>query len=306
MKSLGKWWPAPALMLLSGTLLSGCTLLEGPQPEPVPTPMTKAQVPGAATGVFSPADYITKGTDLPGRYRVTNVSSGELVTIQSVNEQAGKPPILGTPEVVHIAGIITPAPGQPGWQGAVSAVQNWTVLNPKSRTVRVEQDPRFPTDFNNRRMVQIYFNGSTDATASTEYNLNRMMVRSGWAVVDLHSATSIDIQKWLNDEQYARQQRLGLWKQNIILAQRQPLPMPGGTKMKGTQRVTIQTAGAAGAPTSPAPPGAASPPAPGAPAGRPPDAPPDVPAGAPPDANARPDSGPPSAPDPNARPDTRP
>jgi endonuclease YncB( thermonuclease family) len=281
MKSQGKRWPAWALTLLSGTLLSGCTLLDAPPPEPTPAPMTKEQVPGYGTGVFSPTDYITKGSDLPGRYRVTNVSSGELVTIQSYNEQPGKPPILGTPEVVHLAGIITPAPGQPGWQGTVSAVQNWTVLNPTSRTVRVEQDPRFPTDFNNRRMVQIYFNGSRPDTAATEFNLNRMMVRSGWAVVDLHSATSIDIQKWLNDEQYARQQRLGLWKQNIVLAQRQPLPGPGGTRMRGAQRVTIQSAGSTSTTTgatSPAPPGAASPPAPGAPPSAPPGAPPAPPA----------------------------
>jgi endonuclease YncB( thermonuclease family) len=230
----------------------------------VPTPLPPPKVPIKPTKpVFTATDYITKGDPRPGVYRVTAVLSGELVTIQGVaaatppatgapaaTPAAGATPTpapqLGLPETVHLAGIITPAPNQPGWEGAVRTVLNWTALNPKDQTVEIEEDSHYPRDAQGRAMVQIYFKSTADG--ATRYNLNRMMIRSGYAVVDLYSATSIDVQKWLNDEQYARTSRLGLWKMGITLAQRIPPPMPGATAQNNGAG---QSKGGAGSPRRP-------------------------------------------------------
>jgi endonuclease YncB( thermonuclease family) len=229
-------WMVCGVVAAAG-LTGGCqsvisTVLPSPTPEPTPLapPIPKPDV-------FDPNDGITKltplndpadaGNKLPDKFRVTQVDSGELVRIQTVTKvQSGSPPkevnVYGNPDVARLAGIVAPAPGQPGWADAVKTVQSWTL----GQEVDVEQDPKFPVDLNSRRMVQIFFNGRTPKTKETRFNLNRMMVRSGYAVVDLNAATSIDVKPWLNDEQYARNKKLGLWGKGIILAGRVPLPRP--------------------------------------------------------------------------------
>jgi hypothetical protein len=74
-----------------------------------------------------------------------------------------------------------------------------------------------PIDEDRNANVQVYFTGTTEATASTRFNLNRMLVRSGWALVDLHTPTAINLQQWLNDQEYAKRARLGLWGNQATL-----------------------------------------------------------------------------------------
>ncbi|HVF09241.1 MAG TPA: thermonuclease family protein, partial [Abditibacteriaceae bacterium] len=278
-----QWCPTRQWFLIAGgvctfgvsTLVAGgCALLEAPALEPTPVPP-----PTPLPDVFDPADFIVplppdpaatklnKVGDpvLPDAFRVVRVLSGELVSIQSVDTPpapAAAPlargaapapppvpartptPIYGAPEVVRLAGILAPAPGQPGGAEAMRTIQGWTL----GQTVSVEQDSRYPTDFDQRRRVQIFFMGRMDNPATpevdegkvpTSYLLNRMMVRSGRAVVDIYSPTSFDTKGWLNDEEYARQRRLGLWGQGIILGRRPlPTPVPRARKVL-KQNVTI-------------------------------------------------------------------
>ncbi len=259
------WWPVGAALLGAALLLAagGCQseqlnqMLNVPTPPPTPTP-----APQPKPDFFDPADYTgfldatgaapMPGVKLPpGQHRVAGVTSAELLTVQSVSvDKKGRPVFGATAEAVHLAGIIAPAPGKPGWQKSVQAVQNWTVLHPKSKTVEVEVDPRFPYDLAGRHMVQIFFTGRPGPHEGKKLSLNRMLVRSGWAVVDLHSATAIDLQAWLNDERYARTKRLGLWGMGIALQQRDPVPLPKNARReKGRSNIRIESArpGAAGA-----------------------------------------------------------
>ncbi|HEX8833356.1 MAG TPA: thermonuclease family protein [Abditibacteriaceae bacterium] len=261
---LGRALPTVALAacMTPVLFLGGCDVLKGPEPEPVPTPM---KLP--TTEVFSAEDNITRGTKLPGVYRVAGITSAEVLTIQSVvATKKGTPPrdvlTYGVAEQVHLAGIITPQSGQPGWQSAVKTVTDWT--NGKI-DLEVEQDPKYPTDLSGRRMVQIYFKGRTPATSGTTYNLNRMLVRSGYAVVDVHQATSIDVQKWMYDEESARSRKdangkvtpIGLWKLGIILGQRIPAPRPTVAAAPGkpgaltTKTTTVKTSAPVAATSTP-------------------------------------------------------
>jgi endonuclease YncB( thermonuclease family) len=215
---------------------------------------------------------------MPDKFRVTRVDTGELLWIQGVDTvQLGTPPkeekVYGKADIARLAGIVTPAPGKPGFAETIKTVQNWTL----GQEVDVEQDPRFPVDLSSRRMIQIYFNGRIDRTKGIRFNLNRMMVRSGYAVVDLNAPTTIDVKPWLNDEQYARDKRLGLWGKGIILGQRKPLPTPApqgrvrgaATRNSATQstssRISVTTSGTTNTTSSTAPTGSA--PAGNAPAG---------------------------------------
>jgi endonuclease YncB( thermonuclease family) len=274
-------WGAPLL----GAMLSGCTLLQGPEPQPTPTP-----VPTPGSTVFDPNDGIVHGVKLndpgnaklPDAFQVAEVLSPELITIRSVK---GGAVVGGPPEEVRVAGIVAPLPGQPGFDQALLTVANWT-----RGEVSIEQDPKFPRDLQGRRYVQVFFKGTGGATKDQELSLNRMLVRSGYAVVDLHSPSTFTHFEpgswtWYNDEQYARQHHLGLWGQGIILAQRLPPPAPTvAADTANADNVTVQTGVQppnAPAPNAPAPnapaapnagapsPGAPNPAAPGAPPTRP-------------------------------------
>lgn len=117
---------------------------------------------------------------------------------------------------ISVAPSATPRPG---------AVGATPVAYIASQNLDVYEDPRYPIDSENRRLVQVFFksvNGSKDIPKGTSLSLNRLMVRSGWAVVDLYSPTSFDQQTWLLDEAYARERKLGLWGYGIALQQRPP------------------------------------------------------------------------------------
>lgn len=246
---------ALSIFALCGFALSGCdTILPPPEPAPVPP---KATLP--TEEVFSPTDYITHGKLLDGPRRVLSVQSGKFVTIQAVTKSGN-----ATPELVRLAGIMAPEKGQPGYELSVQTVHNW--VDGKNDLV-VEGDEFFPYDLEGHRMVQIYFTPTKGENAGKQLNLNRMMVRSGYAAVDLNQATSIDLQLWLNDETYARLHTkpdpktkdqkdkdgnplpgipapLGLWGWGIYLGQR-PTPVPRAVAPGGTSGATPGGSGSA-------------------------------------------------------------
>lgn len=94
-----------------------------------------------------------------------------------------------------------------------------------SQALDVYEDPKYPIDSENRRLVQVFFksvNATKAVPAGTLLSLGRMLIRSGWAVVDLYSPTAFDQQSWLLDESYARGRKLGLWRYGVALQQRLP------------------------------------------------------------------------------------
>ena len=223
-------------LLGSSLLLGGCGAFQTLEPEAIP-----AAVPTPLPDLFDPADGITPGLTklndnapdsalLPDAFRVARVDSGEILALQSVSSinSGGTPPKMlktyGTTDAVRLAGIVTPAPGQPGFQATVAKIQSWTL----GQEVDVEQDPRFPVDFQNRRMVQVFFTGREGKLKGQKLLLNRMLVRLGFAVVDINAPTTIDVKPWLNDESFAREKGLGLWGMGITLGQRIPLRSADG------------------------------------------------------------------------------
>lgn len=247
--------------------LAGCSTFTAPEPEPTPTPVpepkpgifdpTSYSTPGIALN--APGD-----PKLPEYFEVVQVYSGNLLAVRSVDTpaaastkksdatSASAPPTLiyGAPDFVELAGVAVPDPRDPnpsqrqGSQESISTLTSWT-RDPKThlpRKLTIQQDPRYPVEFDpiklravnatrpkpipSARRVQIFFDGGS-GDSKTQLNLNRLMIRSGYAVVDEHESTIFDTIGWLNDEEYARQNRLGLWKFGIVLNQRQPPPKPG-------------------------------------------------------------------------------
>ena len=210
-----------SMLLVPG--VSGCMFLSAPPTDPVPAPIKEP------TGwVFDPADGTTAGTALnklgdpvlPDGFTIPadKVESADMVSILSRDN--GKDGPVADP--VHLAGIIAPKKGQPGWLEANAAIINWM----SGKVVDVESDPVYPTDLDGRRMVAIKFKGAVGGPHEKDLMLlNRMLVRAGYAIVDLYSPTSFDSKTWLSDEAYARRLNLGLWKQPdtfTILQQRVP------------------------------------------------------------------------------------
>lgn len=161
---------------------------------------------------------------------------------------------------VSLAGIVLPT-NEPFRTAALNTLQTWMT----SGDLDVEQDKIYPFDLRGRARVQVFFKGRTEKTKTTRYNLNRLMVRSGFAVVDLYSPTTLDTQLWLADEQVARglatgSTPSGLWKDaNFSIAQRAPVvptptPLPTGTP--GTPMPGTTSSGPLSntAPRKPAPP----------------------------------------------------
>jgi hypothetical protein len=238
---------APLILL---PFAGGCMFIQAPAPDPTPTP-----VPEPTGVIFRPGDYNPMGqalnsasdATLPEFYRLSRIESAELVWLQGYRNNK----VFRAPNVFHLAGIVAPRPNQPGWESSVKTLNSWA----GGQNLTVYLDQKLPYDLNNHQVVNIVFKGRKGGKwADQDMSLNRMLVRSGYALVDLYSATSFDVKDWLKDEAYARLNRLGLWQiPNIFqtLQQRRPAPPKGA---KTGSKVTVTTGGA----PAPAPaPGAA-------------------------------------------------
>jgi len=262
------------------SMTSGCIFLKAPEPDqPLPAPRPLPKV------IFDPTDGTARGLKLndpatppfdpkapvaipvagapaapvlPNAFRLARAVSGDTVILQSVKKvKAGGDKIidsLGAPDVnnpVRLAGIITPALPAPGAQNSITTLFKWVA----GKDLDVDIDPKYPADTDGRRLVHIFFKGQTRTNAKGQseeplLSLNRMMVRSGFAIVDLYSPTSFDQKQWLLDEAYAREHRAGLWKTNAFPLLQQRLPSTG-TGQRSQVKVVVQApAPAPSAPTT--------------------------------------------------------
>ena len=228
-------------------------LLKAPEPAPTPTP-----VPSPTPPFFEPTAGQSRGTALnkagdpvlPNAFRIVTPTTGDTVAIQSIDTvQAGKPPkdvvTLGAPDTVKLAGIVAPTI-DPGLQGARTAISSWTA----GQDLDVDLDPKFPTDLDGNRIVHVFFKaraldskGKPARFAGQTLSLNRMLVRSGWAVVDLYSPTSFDTSQWIYDEAYARRNKLGFWRYGQVIQQRVPVKLKTGTGARSTVTIRPTTRG---------------------------------------------------------------
>lgn len=207
-RSSSRWpWFLFLLPLVAVPGIGGC--LTAPPVEPTPTP-----VPEPTGYVFNPADALPKGKDLnsaddatiPAFFHLAQIVSGDVIYVQGIRD--GK--FVGDKLLVHLAGIVAPEQGQPGWQSSVQTLTNWAA----GQELTVSQDPKYPYDIYERPLVNITFKGRKGSPYENQpMSLNRMMVRSGYALVDLYSATSFTESKdWLKDEAHAKAHKFGLWK----------------------------------------------------------------------------------------------
>lgn len=260
---------------LVATMSSGCIFLkELPRAEPLPTPTPppevvfdpadgqsrglklndSAQPPVEANAIPTPPPTPAPGQPAPTpapappphAFRVARVVSGDTVILQSVRKvKQGEQIVsaLGAPEnstPSRLAGIIAPKLPSPGAQNSINTLFQWVA----GQDLDVDIDPKYPANTDGQKLVHIFFKGRPNRDGSQgpftgqTLSLNRMMVRSGYAIVDLYSPTSFDRKLWLLDEAYARENRLGLWKTNIFPLLQQRLPSQG-TGRRAT--VNIQT-----------------------------------------------------------------
>ena len=204
---------------------------------------------------FDPTEGSPKGTSLnnqaggtvnpalPDSFRVALIASGQDLVIQPVKKIAsatGAPQVVLGPadtlNPVRLAGIVVPTGSQTGAGESIGVIQTWLA----GQDLDVDIDPVFPTDTDNRRRVEVFFTARTAPYAGQRMSLNRMLVRSGYAIVDLYSPTSFDQTQWLYDETFARESNLGLWKTDAFARLQQRVRLPSrGTGAKSN--VTVAT-----------------------------------------------------------------
>lgn len=228
--------------LAGAGLTPGCNLVHppalAPTPAPVPTPKPDLFDPKDGVTTLAPLNDNDPSNNSTGglsdKFRVINIPSGELLQLQSLTGAPGKY-IGGSSDLYRLAGVLTPAQGQPGYAEVVRFIAERTLG--AGNEVDVEQDPRFPQDLDGHRMVQVFYTPTVGSRKGEKLLLNRMMVRQGFAVVDINAPTSIDVRSWLNDEEFARTKRLGLNALGITIGQRIPLDTPGGVIRTPVQRI---------------------------------------------------------------------
>ncbi len=264
----------PLLALSVVPVLGGCVFIKAPEPEPTPTP-----VPTPHGVQFDPAEGSPKGTALnnqeggtinpalPDSFRVALIASGQELVLQSVKKvpganPAGKPQVvLGAADTlnpVRLAGILVPTGNQTGAQEAISAIQKWIA----GQDVDVDIDPVFPTDTDNKRRVEVFFTARDAPFTGQRMSLNRLLVLSGYAVVDLYSPTSFDQTQWLYDETFARENNSHLWQTDTFRRLQQRVKLPSrGTGTKSSVGLQLPKPGDAPPPAliAPGAPGAPSP-----------------------------------------------
>ena len=264
---------APALV----SVLGGCVFIKAPTPLPTPTPVA---TPDPTIPQFDPLEGSPKGTALnnqegatanpalPDSFRAALIVSGQELVLQSVKTLpatgTAKAPqvILGAADTlnpVRLAGIIAPTGNQTGAQDTINVIQRLIA----GQDLDVDIDPVFPTDTDNKRRVQIFFTARDAPYTGQRISLNRILVRSGFAVVDLYSPTSFDQNQWLYDETFAREGNLGLWKTDAFRRLQQRVKLPSkGTAARSNITITAPAPAlvAPGQLASPVTPGSTAPP----------------------------------------------
>ena len=264
-RSLSRSAPLLALLVAPAAIsvLGGCVFIKTPEPMPTPTP-----VPTPHGVQFDPNEGAPKGTALnnqaggtanaalPDSFRAALIVSGQELVLQSVKTLpavGNRAPqvILGPADTlnpVRLAGIVAPAGNQTGAPETIAVIQTWIA----GQDLDVDIDPVFPTDTDNKRRVQIFFKARDEPYKGQRMSLNRMLVRSGYAIVDMYSPTSFDQNQWLYDETFARQNNLGLWKTDTFRQLQQRVKLPSkGTGNKSSVNVQTNVAPALIAPGAP-------------------------------------------------------
>jgi len=234
---------AVATVVSGGLLSGGCELLKAPDPEATPVPP-----PTPRPGIFVPADgneatqppvrlNVPNDPSKPSHYELVNVAADTrqnaiLLSLRAVKIENGVTR-KGAPSLMRLAGIKGPVSG-PGSAQLFKTIRDWTL----GQQLDVDQDKKYPTDLQDRPRIQVFFKGRSGPTKGTSLLLNRMLVRSGYAVVNIFEPTSLDSKSWSYDEQHARTYwnpvtklpGLGLWALTpsplVKIGQRIPSPRP--------------------------------------------------------------------------------
>ena len=290
------FWPGLALACITLPALpifGGCAFVPTPEPEPTPTKVPDVHInpdvykPVAeATNVQALSDNLPSdggGKNLiPDYYQVVGADAGDLLTIQAYRltkpEAEGGTPYLtqfDKPVKVKLGGVFSPGPGQRGWAEARGQTLSWL----GGRRLQVDQDKKYPITIDGRVIVQIRIESEiSDGKGGKTMEprpFNQLLVRAGYAFVDLVSPTSLDYKSWIIDEEYARGVRkepaawqllnhpagqptptpapgipVGLWARGIhppfrapalVRAQGTVAVISGGNKTPGTKTATVKT-----------------------------------------------------------------
>lgn len=244
------FWPGLALACLivpALPILGGCMFIKAPEPEPAPTPVPDVPVHPDTYRLAPVVDPLTVKplTDdstaapnlIPDFYQLVSAETGDRLTLQAYRlTPEGKAYILplDKPVKMKLGGIICPLPGEAGWAEAKSTVENWL----RGRRLQVDEDRKYPVTLDGRNIVQIRITSdvktktkSGEVTKTEEIRpFNQVLVRAGYAFVDLVSPTSFNYKPWIVDEEYARGKRTepAEWQlKNYQAGQPTPRPAPG-------------------------------------------------------------------------------
>jgi hypothetical protein len=244
------FWPGLALACLimpALPIFGGCDMIvHAPEPEPSPTPVPDVPIhpdvykplPVDPATVKVLTDTSTVAPNLvPDYYQLVGADGGDMLTLQAYRlTPEGQPYIapLDKPVKVKLGGIICPLKGEPGWAEAQSVTTNWL----SGRQLQLDEDKRYPVTIDGRNIVQIRIKSEIKTKDKAgnitkieeERPFNQLLVRAGYAFVDLVSPTSFDYKAWIVDEEYARGKRTepAAWQlQNLPAGQPTPTPVPG-------------------------------------------------------------------------------
>lgn len=244
------FWPGLALSCLivpALPIFGGCMFIQAPEPEPTPTPVPTV-VPHPDVYTAAPeATNVQPLTDdtptdnggvnlIPDYYQVVGADSGDQLTLQAMRlTKEGVPfkTLFDKPVKVKLGGIICPLQGEPGWAESRGVALNWL----GGRQLQVDQDKKYPIALNGRNIVQIRIKSETkkkDAAGNVTKTedikpFNQLLVRAGYAFVDLISPTSFDYKTWIIDQEYARGVRTEVaeWQLKNAKPGVVPTPAPG-------------------------------------------------------------------------------
>ncbi len=248
------FWPGLALACIvvpALPIFGGCMFIKAPEPDPTPTKAPEVHV---NPDIYKPApidpanvrpltDSSTAEPNLiPDYYELVpgSVETGDMMSLQAwrlPTDPKGAPYKLplDKPVKVKLGGVLCPLKGEKGWAESKAVTENWLA----GRRLQVDEDKKYPVTIDDHNVVQIRFQSevktkdkSGAVTKTTEERpYNQLLVRAGYAFVDLVSPTSFDYKTWIIDEEYARGIRTELapWQKQTPVPAGAPTPtaVPG-------------------------------------------------------------------------------